>query len=400
MAERINFTKRVIDAVPSPSSGIRAYLYDQKVHGLTLAITPAGTKTFLVYRWIQGRPERIRLGRYPDLTIEQARGLANRVNADIAQGKNPNDQRRWGRAELTFEECFTEYLERHAKLYKRSWKNDVGQYQRYLQGWRKRKLSNIRRRDVQALHAKVGQDHGPYAANRVLALLRHMFNKSRDWGTMEQPNPAIGITRYKEHSRERFMQADELPRFFKALAEEDNQTVRDYVLLSLLTGARRTNVQSMAWGQLNLEQATWTIPVTKNGSPHTVPLVPEAVNILKTRKEHKTGQWVFPGSGQSQHLVEPRRAWRRILDRAAIDNLRIHDLRRTLGSWQASTGASLTIIGKALGHSNVNTTAIYSRLNLDPVRQSVETATHAMLSAGGMVQKGQVRKLQKWKHST
>ena len=114
MPTKVNFTKRVLDAFPPSPITKRSYLYDEKVQGLALAVTPAGTKTFVVYRWVQGRPERIRLGRYPDLTIEQARGLAGRVNADIAQGKNPNDRRRWDRAELTLEVCFQEYLERHA----------------------------------------------------------------------------------------------------------------------------------------------------------------------------------------------------------------------------------------------------------------------------------------------
>lgn len=382
MPQKVNFTKRALDAFPPSPITRRSYLYDEKVQGLALAVTPAGTKTFVVYRWVQGRPERIRLGRYPDLTIEQARGLANAVNADIAQGKNPNDRRRWDRAELTLEDCFQEYLERHAKRYKRSWQRDDGQFQRYLRPWRKRKLSHIRKRDIQLLHASVGQDHGPYAANRLLALLRHLFNKSRDWGFLEHANPAIGITRFREASRERFLQADEFPRFFQALADEPNQTVRDYFLLSLLTGARRANVQAMEWTHINFAQATWTIPTTKSGATHTVPLVPEAIRILKAREAHVTGQWVFPGTGQSEHLMDPKRAWKRILKRAGLEDLRLHDLRRTLGSWQASTGASLPIIGKALGHTNVNTTAIYSRLSLDPVRQAVETATEAMFEAG------------------
>jgi len=392
MPIKVNFTKRVLDAFPPSPITKRTYLYDEKVQGLALAVTPAGTKTFVVYRWVQGRPERIRLGRYPDLTIEQARGLANGVNADIAQGKNPNDRRRWDLAELTLEGCFQEYLERHAKRYKRSWQRDVEQFRRYLHPWRKRKLSHIRKRDIQLLHASVGQDHGPYAANRLLALLRHVFNKSRDWGFLERPNPATGITRFRETSRERFLQADELPRFFQALTEESNQMVRDYFLLSLLTGARRANVQAMEWTHINFAQATWTIPTTKSGAAHTVPLVPEAISILKAREAHVTGRWVFPGTGQSEHLIDPKRAWKRIVARAGLEDLRLHDLRRTLGSWQASTGASLLIIGKALGHTNVNTTAIYSRLSLDPVRKAVETATSAMLAAGELSLKGQVRK--------
>src|SRR6185503_15245564 len=104
-------------------------------------------------------------------------------------------------------------------------------------------------------------------------------------------------------------------------------------------------------------------------------------------------QYVFPGSGKSGHLEEPKKGWQRILTRAGIADLRIHDLRRTLGSWQAKQGASLTIIGKSLNHKNQNTTAIYARLDLDPVRDSVNAATTAMLAAGGLKDSADVMSL-------
>src|SRR5262249_31447072 len=95
------------------------------------------------------------------------------------------------------------------------------------------------------------------------------------------------------------------------------------------------------------------------------------------------------------HVVELKHAWKRILKRAGLDGLWIHDLRRTLGSWQAATGASLAIIGKTLAHKNVSTTAIYARLNLDPVRGAMETATNAILVAAGVVTKKNVTRFRK-----
>ena len=138
---------------------------------------------------------------------------------------------------------------------------------------------------------------------------------------------------------------------FKALAEESNETLRDYFFISLLTGARRSNVQEMQWKQLHFDRAEWRIPTTKNGEPQIVTLTPEAVEILRTR-EGVDPVWVFPGSGPTGHLVEPKKAWKRILEQAGIADLRIHDLRRTLGSWQAKTGASLGLVGKYLNVSS------------------------------------------------
>ncbi|MBF0137422.1 MAG: tyrosine-type recombinase/integrase [Magnetococcales bacterium] len=382
--KKFNFTKKTLEAL-EPSATGAVYYHDTGVKGLTLRVTAGGAKTFVLYRKINGRPERITLGRFPDMTIEQARGRASQANAAIASGENPADVTREAKRELTLEELFQAFLTRYAKAHKRSWQGDQEQFDRYLTHWKNRKLTAIKREDVQALHARIGQENGPYAANRLVALLSAMFGKAVEWGLWSGGNPTVGITKFKEKSRERFLQGDELPRFFKAVAEEPNETARDYFLVSLLTGARRANVQAMRWDQISFERSEWRIVDTKNGDPITIPLVGHVVDILKTRKDASQGnEWVFPGHGVTGHLVEPKTAWARILERAGIEDLRIHDLRRSLGSWQAMTGASLAIIGKSLGHKNVTTTMIYSRLNIDPVRASVGTAVDAMLKAGGI----------------
>lgn len=108
------------------------------------------------------------------------------------------------------------------------------------------------------------------------------------------------------------------------------------------------------------------------------------------RKKTATSVFVFPGTGKKGHLVEPKKGWKRILERANIEDLRVHDLRRSLGSWQASTGANLSVIGKTLNHKNVSTTAIYARLNLDPVRKAMDKAVNAMFVAGGVKDQAEV----------
>lgn len=234
--------------------------------------------------------------------------------------------------------------------------------------------------------------------------------------------------------------ADELPRFFASVGQEPNSAVRDFFLLSLLTGARRANVLAMRWNEVRLDEGIWRIPNTKNGTPQNVTLSPEAAAILTTRNEAAEGAFVFPGGGESGHLVEPKKGWERIFDRdeltqlttriaaakgtfavkegeaindalqrarktamrlkldlegTRLEALRIHDLRRTLGSWQAKQGASLAIIGKSLNHKSQQATAIYAQLDLDPVRASVNMATAAMLEAAGVKKTAKVVKLRK-----
>ncbi len=380
MSNKIKFTKRKIESLPLPDTTV--IYHDTENTGLKLTISKAGTYTFMVYRKIKGRPERIKLGNFPAMTVEQAILKTAEVNAIIAKGQNPNDGSRADRAELTLQDLFIEYLETHAKPHKKSWRNDEMNYRNHLKHWGKKKLSHISIKDVKNLHARIGKNSGHYQANRVLALLKVMFNKATDWGMFDKANPAQRITQFKEVSRERFLQPDELQKFFQAVADEENETIRDYILISLLTGARRSNVLAMKWDEISWERAEWRIPETKNGTSHTVPLTKAAIQILDLRKQSQDGDYVFTGKGQTGHLVEPKKGWIRIKERAGIKDLRLHDLRRSLGSWQATTGASLPIIGKTLAHKNVSTTAIYARLNNDPVRESMEKATSAMLNAG------------------
>lgn len=388
---KFNFTKATIDSLPLPEKGW-AYHYDLKVHGLGIGVGKTGKKTFIVYRKVNGRPRRYTLGRYPDLTIEQARGKASEFNADIANGIDPTEIKRQRAAELTLGELFNQYIERHAKHNKRTWAEDKQRFEQYLQKpLGKKKLSQVNRQLLASIHSEITLAGHPVVANRVLALISSVYGWAMSVGLVET-NPVQGIKRNREKSRDRFLQSDELPRFFKALAEEENTTMRDYFLLSLLTGARRANVLSMQWADINFERAEWRIKDTKNGTPQTVTLSPEAVEILRTRLPSTPTQFVFPGTGKSGHLEEPKKGWQRILSRAGIPDLRIHDLRRTLGSWQAKQGASLAIIGKSLNHKNQNTTAIYARLDLDPVRDSVNSATRAMLAAGQVKENAEILK--------
>ncbi|MXS82530.1 tyrosine-type recombinase/integrase [Nitrosomonas oligotropha] len=392
MENKINFTKAIIDALPMPETGKRNIYHDTKISGLQLRVT--SVKTFFINRRIRGgNPQRITLGRYPDMTIEQARRKTLELVHDIAEGKNPADLLREARKEMTLDELFEEYMDRCAVFNKRPDKPKAT-YRLYLSKLGNRKLSSIKHEEVDRLHKKIGRSNGQVTANIVLKLLHVMFNKAiNEWRIWKGENPAHGIAKFPEQSRDRFLQSDELPRFFQAVAEEENETIRDYVLMSLLTGARRSNVLAMRWQDINFERAEWRIEVTKNGTPQTVALSPEAIEILQSRKSLDSAEYVFPGNGKAGHLMEPKKGWKRILERAGIDNLRIHDLRRTLGSWQAKTGASLAIIGKSLNHKNQNTTAIYARLDLDPVRESINKATGAMLAAAGVKQSTNVAKI-------
>lgn len=432
MQNSLNFTKQELEKLAPPARG-RVYYRDTKEKGLSLYITANGVITFYVRKRVRGRDERIVLGRFPDVSIETARKQALKTKSEVAQGIDPVRERKQFREETTFKELFDEYLERYSKQHKRSWRFDEREVNKFLSHWFSRKISTIGTQEIQKLHVVIGKENGLYQANRLLERIRAMYNKAIEWG-WKGSNPAVGIRKFKEKSRDRFLQPHEMPYFFAALDMESNTAARDYILLSLLTGARKSNVLSMRWEEVSLDQAQWRIPETKNGEAMIVPLSQQALTILKARKADASGPWVFPsGTSRKGYLQEPKKAWQRLLRRAetyqlidavakaekwparrvekekaaseidpatylqayrnkaadlgldisplGFPDIRIHDLRRSLGSWQAVTGASGYIIGKSLGHKSQQATAIYARLNLDPVRASVERATEAMMLA-------------------
>lgn len=402
---KTNLTKAIIDDAACPPEKDRVYLRDGKTPGLALLITSTGAKSYYLYRKINGRPERVLLGKHPAMVLDQARRKAAELNGLIARGINPNEQKRKAKGDITLADVWASYTGSGRSSNKINLKPSTlasytTQYDLYLAKWAKRTLPEITSDAVLKLHRKIGKE-APYQANRVLALLSALFNhaKSPEGFKYTGENPTKGITRFREKTRERFLAGDELPRFFAAVDEEPDESIQDFFKLLLFTGARRGNVQAMKWEDVNLDRATWTIPDTKNNAAHTVHLSAPVLEILKARKAKaesaplsrrielarrqraRRAEWVFPSKSERGHLVEPKGAWARILERAKLKDLRPHDLRRSLGSWQAATGASLPVIGKSLGHKNQSTTQIYARLNLDPVKVSVDAATAAMLAA-------------------
>jgi integrase len=384
--KRVKLTKRTIEAMPSPATG-RIYVYDSQTAGFCICLTAAGGRTFYHYRKQNGKPERKPLGKFPATTIEEARDEADRENGKIAEGDNPADKRRVNRSSPTLGEVFDEFIvapTRSKAKRPRAAKTVEDyrlQFNKHLGHWRNRKLATITRKDVEKLHNDIGDGSGTYIANRVLSLVKALFNHAIDEGYFPT-NPANRLRAFEEQSRERYLTAEELPAFIKAVEAEPLWC--DFFKVLLFTGARCGNVKAMRWADVNLVTATWKIPNTKNQKPLTVALAPQVVEILKRRKQLvsvTSSDWVFPDSTGRHAIRSPKHAWDRITKAAGCEDLRIHDLRRSLGSWQAALGSSLTVIGKSLGHESLAATKVYARVDLATVRLSVDAAAAAMVEA-------------------
>ncbi len=393
MTESIVFTEARIRSLPPSQPGTRNTYTDNRVPGLLLRVTHRGVKSFSLRRWINGKAERITLGKWPQMTFEDAKRKAAQLNGEIASGSNPGDLKRALKAEPTFADLFAEWMRRHGNTLR--WKaTRNGEpishaqylYDRHLAArFGCRKVSTITRRDISSIFQEITSAGHRTTANHIVAIISSVFTRSIEWGTAES-NPAKGIRKNPIKSRDRFLTAEELPRFVEALIQYPISETRGFIWLAVLTGARRSNVCAMSWADINLESRTWRIERTKNGESQVITLSPWAVQVLESLRAEAAPDavWVLPGRGKTGHIVEPKKALASILKTAGIQGVRIHDLRRTLGSWLAMTGASLRIVGGSLGQKSLQSAAIYARLELDPVRHAVDKANAAMMSAAGL----------------
>lgn len=423
---KFNFTKDKLKKLKPPKEKRITYK-DTKEKGLILIVSYGGSKIFYLYKKIRGKPYRIKIGAFPDLSITEAREKVIEYKNQIAKGTNPAKEKNKLSNEMTFKELFDKYINDYAKHNTKSWKHDIAEMDRKAKHLFNVKLSDITRDDIVKLFNKITNHTGKGGANRFLDRLRAVFNKGIQWGWKGE-NPTTGIKKHKQKSRDRYLTSEELPKFFEALEEEKHETIKDFIWISLLTGARKSNVLSMQWQDINFKDKSWYISETKNGTPQLIPLVNEAINLLERRFKRKdSGKWVFPSkTSKSGHLEEPKKVWKRVLKRATckiwlsneslqeiikkakkslkenygtidlfeaiktqaqkeeielptvVMDIRLHDLRRTLGSWLAHSGASQFVIGKSLNHKSTKSTAVYARLSIDPVREGMENAVGLM----------------------
>jgi integrase len=348
--------------------------YDDTIPGFGIRVYPSGIKSFVLrYRNRSGRTRLLTLGRYGVLTLPQARERARRALVDVLDGIDPAEEKKKPKG-ITVSEFSEVYLDLHAKQRKKTWREDARRLENtIIPAIGSRALHDVRRADVTALHSNVGS-RAPVEANRVAALISVMFTLAEKWEYLPEgsPNPASGIDLFPERSRDRYVTPKELPRLVKAIELEPNVYVRAVLWMYLLTGVRKSELLNAQWSDIDIDRCELRIEETKAGRPHIVPLSEPAMQVLEQLPRQQGNPYIFPGARPGRPLAGFSKNWRTIRKRANLEDLRLHDLRRTVGSWLAMSGASLPLIGKVLNHSNPSTTAIYARLAEDAARAALE----------------------------
>jgi len=368
LAAEPKFTSKSISSTVPEENPI--WIRSERVPGLCLKISKI-KKKWVYERRLDGTHFKISLGDFPAVKYIQAKSAAEKISAALSEsGTIPAEF-------YKLKDLWNFYFSRHGHL-KKSIREDQRLYNQFFSAWSSLPLLQITRRRVSILHNEIGLK-APYAANRMLALLRSMFNRCIEWGLLDAgTNPCAGIKKFREKRRRRYLSADEVPLFLKALAEEPNPLWRGFFLLSLILGQRKSELLAMQWNQIHWESGLWRIPDTKSGTPHEVPLPDAALEILKAIA--KNSIFVFPGKGKSGHLANPYKAWAQIVRRAGAPDLRIHDLRRSLATWLLAQGESLSMIQSLLNHQSQRTTEIYIAQPTAPLRSALAKSSAIFLA--------------------
>jgi integrase len=343
-----HLTDAAIRRLPTPAAGNKVH-YDDEVGGFGCRVTAAGARSFVLnYLTKIGRERRYTIGSCSDWSSTEARAEAKRLRHFVDEGGDPLADLKAEREAPTVAELIERFETEHLPRKRPGTADD---YRRMLRVWvrshfgQHTKVADVEFDDIDRLHRKITRAGFNHRANRVIAVVSKMFSLAIKW-RLRETNPCRGIEKNLEHHRRRYLSADELLRLTKALAEHEDRQAADIIRLLLLTGARRGEVLAMRWADLELSEGTWSKPPssTKQREHHQVPLSAPARQLLseigerqasnerQASKKQTAGEYVFPGAGDTGHVVELKRAWKRLTRAARITGLRIHDLRHSFAS--------------------------------------------------------------------
>lgn len=381
-------TKRFVEGLEKREKDY--IIFDSELPGFGIRVMPSGKRFFLIQYRRHGRTRRVMIGQFGPVTAEIARKEAIRMLGDVrGNDGDPAAIRDRERQSATMPELGARFLKEHVAV--RCKPSTQAEYKRCVElfinpFFGKQRVRSVSTADVAEMHG--AHAHIPYQANRTLGVLSKMMNLAETWGIRDKhTNPCEDVERYPEHKRERFLSPKELKRLgevltqFEADGSESKYTVGAFRLL-LLTGCRLSEIQTLRWDYVDLDEAQLNLPDSKTGAK-TIHLGDAAVRILRDMPRIKGNPHVIVGKFEGSHLTDLQRPWRRIRKEAGLDNVRIHDLRHTFASGGLLVGEGLPMIGKLLGHTQVQTTARYAHLANDPVKAAASKISERLAAALG-----------------
>lgn len=382
-------TKKIVEALKPKEKDY--VVRDSALTNFGVRVLPSGVKTYMIQYRQNGRQRKYNIGKHGAVTLDQARTIAQKLLARVADGADPAEERavylKAPDVRTLGERFMTKYVSQRCKP------RTAGEYQRALDlfiypAFGSRKIVDITRADIAELHHK--HRHIPYQANRTLGVVSKMFNLAELWGLRDDgSNPTRHIQKYSERKRERFLNGEELARLFRTLDEceadgSERKAACNAFRLLCLTGCRLSEIQTLKWSYV--QPPYLVLPDSKTG-PRRIPISREAQAVLESMKPVNGDKpvngnpYVIAGTVNGQHLTDLQRPWRRIRKRAELEDVRIHDLRHTYASNAVMSGLSLEEVGKLLGHTQIQTTQRYAHIADDHLHAAAEKVSGRISNA-------------------
>jgi integrase len=397
----MKLTKKIVDDAQLPIGKDQVFYRDDQLKGFALRVTASGTKSFVVEKNIGNKVRRITLGKYGALTVEQARKEAQKIIGQIATGINPIAEKQALKVNnITLDEVFNDY-----KLARKSLKhNTLYNYERVLTiafaSWGNKPFLSITKDKVAKHHEKLGKENGEAYANLAMRLLRALFNFAAGQYEdaqgkaliTENPVKRLSQTRawYRVERRQTFIKAHELAPWYTGVQQLQNEVLRDYLLLILLTGLRRQEAATLRWDQVDLTAKTLTVLDTKNHESHTLPLSNYLYELLLSRSQEKVNDYVFPGTGAAGYIIEPRKQMANVTKFSGI-HFTVHDLRRTFITIAEGLDISAYALKRLMNHKmNGDITAGYIVTDVERLRKPMQQITDYFLKCMGLMQSAEL----------
>lgn len=386
----MQITKSFLDQISAPltkHNGIsnQAFYRDSTITGFGVRVTSGGVKSFIVEKRIQGKVKRVTLGKYGDLSVEQARKEAMRYLGEDATGKTPVATIKHQRdRKVTLLEAFEDYLKSRKDLKP----STIHDYRRSINGsfvhWQSKPLTEITKDMVQLRHSALGK-RSKARANNSMRVLRAIFNHAITRYEDALGNPVIAsnpVDRlnhmhawYKVERRQTWIKPCELSNWFAATQQLNNETSRHYLYLLLFTGLRRSEASKLHWNDVDFNERTLTVRETKNHQVHVLPLSDFLYELLKKQKAIKESPYVFPSDSKRGYLIEPRSAVKRVSELSGI-TFTLHDLRRSFITMAESLDIPDYALKRLLNHKDPNDiTAANIASSIDRIREPMQQIT-------------------------
>jgi len=389
-------TKSYVDRLSTPETG-QAFIRDTELKGFAVRITSSGAKSFILEKRIDGKVKRLTLGRYPELTVEQARKEAHKLLGHIATGRNPvTEKKQEALQSMTLKQAFDDFVKTRKNLKERT----LYDYRRLMKvafvDWQEKAMTGISKDMVSKRHSKIGSERGEAYANLAMRFLRALFNfaiaqyEDGSGKSILHENPVMRLTQtrawYRVDRRQTVIKPHQLASWYQAVISlkydpisSQSALVADYLLFLLFTGLRRQEAATLKWSAIDLNDRSFTLTDTKNHQPLTLPLTDFIYELLENRKAVANSDYVFAGDGKSGYLIEPRRQVQQVIQLSEV-SFTLHDLRRTFITIAEGLDISAYALKRLVNHKMSNdVTAGYIISDVERLRKPMEQVSAQLI---------------------